>query len=69
MNETDNEILVEMRDDIRSIKAILHGDTQGSFGMLQKMNIMWRIHIVWPFCAGSAVIGALGTILVQKLTK
>lgn len=59
----------ETRDKVNTILEILHGKDDGSLGALQKLNFLWRSHIIWPLCTLSALCGALGTILIQKLIK
>ena len=54
-------------DRIRLIEKILFGK-EGQRGMVQEHIIMWRIH-VWILCSLSGVLGAIITLLVQKLAK
>ena len=58
-----------LEDKLDKILEILHGDETGDMGMIQRVSIIWRVFIVWPLCTGSAVAGAVVTILVQKLFK
>jgi hypothetical protein len=36
-------------------------------GMLTKLNIIWRSHVIWPLCTLSALAGAAITIVVQHI--
>lgn len=40
----------------------------GELGDHQKVTIMWRIH-VWLLCAGSAGLGTVFTIIIQRYMK
>lgn len=51
------------------ILEILHGDDQGSLGMVQKVNVIWTLLFKWPLYLASLVAGSVLTILVQRYTK
>ena len=51
------------------ILTILHGDDQGGMGIIQRVSIIWRMMVIWPLCTGSAVAGAIVTMMVQKIWK
>jgi hypothetical protein len=56
----------EMLADVRLLKTTIMGN--GGFGLSQKVNVMWRVH-VWLLCSASAVLGAGATALLGKLLK
>lgn len=56
----------DLRLRVEKVERAVFGN--GSLGIAQQNNIMWRIH-VWVLCAASAVFGTFGTIIIQRLMK
>ena len=56
-----------LQDRMKLIERILFGK-EGQRGMIQEHMIMWRIH-VWLLCSLSGILGAIMTLLIQKLAK
>ena len=46
----------------------LYGDGKGGFGMSQRVQIMWRVH-VWALCSLSALTGSIITAIVLSHWK
>lgn len=54
---------------VRTHETILSGDVEtGSLGIVQKVGIMWRVH-VWLLCGFSGAIGGAIGYLVRGILK
>ena len=50
-------------EQVKAIFELLNG-TGGELGMLQKVAVMWRVH-VWLLCTFSAASGCIGTLVAK----
>lgn len=53
----------DMKEDVQKMKHKLEGN--GSFGVLQKVDVMWRVH-VWLLCGFSTIVGAIIASLFNR---
>lgn len=51
---------------VSGLETLVHG-SPGDFGMKTKVDIMWKVHAL-PLLMIGAVIGALGTLVVTRIT-
>lgn len=49
------------------MERVLFGE-DGAGGLIQEHKLLWRAH-VWLLCTLSAGMGAVATIVIQKLTR
>jgi hypothetical protein len=52
---------------LRQMEILLLGK-EGSGGLVSKVNVLWRVQ-TWFLATGSAGVGALLTLLIEKLAK
>lgn len=50
-------------DQVKAIFELLNGK-DGNLGMLQKVAVMWRVH-VWLLCTASASFGAISILILR----
>ncbi len=58
--------VIGLKKEMSIMKELLIGDGSDT-GLVQKVTIMWRIH-VWLLVALGTVLGSLITVLIQRVT-
>lgn len=67
MTDTEHETLQELKTQTQAIFTILRGDDKGQLGLIQQVRFMWKTFWLWPLCTLSAIGGAIGTMILQRL--